>query len=184
MAYRSNYKSKHHISVSDMDDIIKILEKKQEDYTNVVSRVAETVADEMQNEVLSGKYSSKYGGNPYANTHKEVISEKNKATAKIVNNDEKALFYEMGTGVVGASHPAVGEYVQRFGWVYDHHGHGEEGWWYPTTPDDPNPYKWTDPGGQLRAWTKGLEAMNGFYNAYRLIEQNIKDITLKELKDM
>ena len=183
MAYRRNYKSKHHLSISDLDDLIKILEDKQESYQGVVSRVAETVANKMQEEVLGSKYMSKYGGNPYVNTAKEVIPEKDKATAIIRNNDEKALFYEMGTGVVGSNHPAVSDYVRRFGWVYDHHGHGNEGWWYPTTPDDPNPYKWTDETGQLRAWTKGLEAMNGFYNAYKLIEQEIKDITLNELKN-
>lgn len=177
----ANYKSVHHLSVGDLDDMIKELEDKQKGYQTALTNVAERVAEEMLNEVLSGKYKAKFGGNPYVNTQKEVISGKNEATAIIRNTDAKALFYEMGTGVVGASHPAVGEYVKRFGWVYDVNGHGEEGWWYPTTEDDPNPYKWTDPGGQLRAWTKGLEALNGFYNAYKLIEQNIKDITLHEL---
>ena len=102
----------------------------------------------------------------------------------IINHDEKALFYEMGTGVVGSSSPAVSEYVQRYGWVYDHHGHGQEGWWYPTTVDDPNPYKWTDPSGQLRAWTAGLRAMNGFYNASKLAEENILEISLRKLRKM
>lgn len=181
MAYRRNYKSKHHLSVSDMDDLIKVLEEKQASYPQVLTNVATRVAKEMQDEVLSGKYKSRFGGNPYANTQKEVISEGNKAIAKIINHDAKALFHEMGTGVVGSSSPAVSEYVQRFGWVYDHHGHGDAGWWYPTTEDDPNPYKWTDENGTLRAWTRGLEALNGFYHASKLIRENIKDITLEEL---
>lgn len=169
MAYRKNYRSQHHISISDMDDIVKILEEKQKSYSDVVSRVAERVADEMQKEVLSSKYNGKNGGNPYASTQKEVVSNGNQATAIIRNTEEKALFYEMGTGVVGADHPAVSEYIQKFGWVYDHHGHGENGWVYPK-----------EDGTFGR--TSGLVAMNGFYNAFRLIEQNIKDITLEELK--
>lgn len=184
MGYRKNYKSKYHLSISDLDDLVKVLEEKQASYPTVVKNVAERVAEEMQNEVLSGKYKSKYSGNPYANTKKEAIAEGNKAIAKITNNDEKALFYEMGTGVVGSNNPAVSEYVQKYGWIYDHHGHGNDGWWYPTTPDDPNPYKWTDPDGQLRAWTKGLEAMKGFFHASQLIAFTIKDITLDELKKM
>lgn len=170
MAYRRNYKSRHHISVGDMNDIIKILEEKQVDYARVVSRVAETVADEMQKEVLSGKYTAKDGNNPYRETQKEVVSEGNKASATIRNTEPKALFYEMGTGVVGASNPAVSEYVQEFGWKYDHHAHGESGWVYPKADG-------------TFGRTSGLRAMNGFYNARKLIEQNIQDITLKELKN-
>lgn len=169
MAYRRNYKSQHHISLNDLDDIIKELEEKQKSYSEVVTNVANRVADEMQKEVLSSKYNGKNGGNPYASTQKEVTSEKNKATATIRNTEEKALFYEMGTGVVGSDHPAVSEYIQKFGWVYDHHAHGEDGWVYPKADG-------------TFGRTSGLRAMNGFYNAYRLAEKNIKDITLEELR--
>lgn len=184
MDYRKNYVSTHRLSLNDLDGLIKILEEKQANYTEVVKNVAERVADDMLTEVNSGKYKSIYGGNPYRNTTKEVTSSKSSATAKITNHDNEALFYEMGTGVVGSSSPAPAEYIKRYGWVYDHHGHGDEGWWYPTTADDPNPYKWTDPSGQLRAWTRGLSAMNGFYNASKQILDNIKDITLEEIKKM
>lgn len=166
--YRKNYVSKHHISVSDMNDLIKILEEKQASYQTVVSNVAGRVAEEMQNEVLSGKYTAKDGNNPYRTTQKEVVSGKNKATAIIRNTENKALFYEMGTGVVGAGNPAVSELVQEFGWVYDHNEHGESGWIYPK-----------EDGTFGR--TSGLRAMNGFYNAYKLAKEKIKDITLEEL---
>lgn len=168
MAY---YKSKHNLSLTGIESMISVLEKKQKSYDTVLTAVATRVTDEMQKEVLSSKYTAKDGGNPYDNTQKEVISEKNKATAIIRSNDAKALFYEMGTGIVGAEHPTVGEYISKFGWVYDHNAHGEDGWIYP---------KKDGTFGR----TSGLKAMKGFYNAYRLIEQNIKDITLEELKKM
>lgn len=182
MGYRRNYKSQHHLSIGDLEDMLDELDDVKKEYQNAVSRIAERIAEEMLKEVTSSKYVSKYSGNPYTGTRKEVTAEGNTASAKIINDEPEALFYEMGTGVVGADHPAVNEYIQRFGWVYDHHGHGGDGWWYPTTPDDPNPYKWTDPDGQLRAWTQGLSAMNGFYNAFKLIEQNIESITREELR--
>ena len=95
----------------------------------------------------------------------------NKATAIIRSHDNKALFYEMGTGVVGASNPAVSEYIEKYGWVYDHNAHGEAGWVYPKADG---------------TWgrTSGLRAMNGFYNAQKLIRESITDITLKEIKGM
>ena len=171
MGYKRNYKNQHHLSLNDLDDIVKILEQKQANYEKVVSNVANRVADEMQKEVLSSKYTAKDGGNPYDGTQKEVISEGNKATAIIRSHDNKALFYEMGTGVVGAENPAVSEYVEKYGWKYDHHAHGESGWVYPK-----------EDGTFGR--TSGLKAMNGFYNASKLIRENIKDITLEELKKM
>lgn len=169
--YRKNYISKHHISVSDMNDLIKIIEEKQLSYQTVVSNVAGKVADEMLNEVLSGKYTAKDGNNPYRATQKEVKTESNKATAIIRNNENKALFYEMGTGVVGADNPATKEYTDKYGWIYDHNEHGEAGWVYPK-----------EDGTWGR--TSGLRAMNGFYNASKLAKEKIKDITLEELKKM
>lgn len=184
MAYRRNYKTQRHLSIADLDALMAVLERKAMDYPKLVSNIAEEVGNLMLEEVRSGKYNSKYGGNPYVNTQKEVTLGKNKATVTVSNHDAKALFYEMGTGVVGSNHPAVSDYVDKFKWVYDHHGKGEDGWWYPTTSEDPNPYKWTDKEGQLRAWTKGLQAMNGFYNASRLVEQNIYGISIKALSKM
>lgn len=169
MAYRTNYTSKYHISLSDLDNMIKELEEKQKSYETVLTNVANRVADEMQKEVLSSKYNGKNGGNPYASTQKEVIPGKTKATAKITNHDAKALFYEMGTGVVGSSNPTVSEYIRKFGWVYDHKDHGDDGWVYPK-----------DDGTFGR--TRGLVAMKGFYHATLLISFEIKDITLEELK--
>lgn len=169
--YRKNYISKHHLSVSDLDDLIKILEEKQQSYPTIVTNVAQIVANKMHDEVLSSKYTAKDGGNPYDGTQKEVKSEGNKAIAIIRSHDNKALFYEMGTGVVGASNPAIGEYVNKYNWKYDHNAHGETGWVYPK-----------EDGTWGR--TSGLIAMNGFYNAQKLIRENIKDITLKEIKGM
>lgn len=171
MAYKKNYKSQCHLSVGDLNDFIKQIEDKEQGYTLALTNIANRVADEMLTEVLSSKYTAKDGNNPYADTQKEVKTEKDKGIAIIRNTEPKALFYEMGTGVVGAEHPAVGEYVQLFGWKYDHHLHGEAGWVYPK-------------GDGTFGRTSGLVAMNGFYNAFKQIEQNINNITREELEKM
>ena len=59
--------------------------------------------------------------------------------------------------------------------------HGERGWWYPTTEEDPNPYKWTDESGQLRAWTKGQVATRNFYNALKRAEELFSEVAIEEL---
>ena len=60
-------------------------------------------------------------------------------------------------------------------------GHGEKGWWYPTTENDPNPYKWTDESGTLRAWTKGLPAERSFYEALERAREMFPQIAEEEL---
>ena len=74
-----------------------------------------------------------------------------------------ALFLEYGTGIVGKEnpHPKKPSY-----WIYDKKGKGGKGWWYPTTQSDPNPKKWVDPDGTLRAWTAGQESKPFMYETW------------------
>jgi hypothetical protein len=81
----------------------------------------------------------------------------------IMLDSEYAVFVEYGTGIVGKENP----HPHATGWIYDYNGHGEKGWWYPTTMADPNPYKWVDPEGQLRAWTKGSKSRPVMYETWQ-----------------
>ena len=83
--------------------------------------------------------------------------------------DNVGFFVEFGTGVVGLAHQHPESY--KAGWGYDDYGHGEKGWWYPTTEGDLNPYKWTDPEGQLRAWTKGMPSRPFMYDTMLWLRQ-------------
>ncbi len=73
-----------------------------------------------------------------------------------------AVYVEFGTGVVGSKkqHPDL----SIVGWRYDVNGHGELGWWYPTTYSDPNPYKRKSKDGKIYAWTKGMPSRPFMYN--------------------
>ena len=96
-----------------------------------------------------------------------------KNVGRVWTNDWVLIFNEMGTGITGKgkSHPySSGPFKS---WKYDINSHGEAGWWYPTTESDPNPYKWTDKDGQLRAWTQGLPSRHMFYSAYNDIKNEI-----------
>src|SRR5690554_2123449 len=66
--------------------------------------------------------------------------------------EDYAMYVEFGTGIVGTGmseekkgkpHPKASE----SGWNYDVNEHGESGWTYPTSADDPNPNKWQDEDG-------------------------------------
>lgn len=96
-----------------------------------------------------------------------------KRGALVLNGGEGAdnvgFFVEFGTGVVGLAHQHPESY--KAGWGYDDYGHGEAGWWYPTTEQDLNPYKWTDKEGQLRAWTKGMPSRPFMYDTMQWLKQ-------------
>lgn len=74
-----------------------------------------------------------------------------------------ALAFEYGTGIVGQQNPKLGA------WQYNVNNH-LEGWWYPTNYDDPNPYKWVDSEGNIRAFTRGIEG----YEIYRYTQVYIE----------
>lgn len=92
-----------------------------------------------------------------------------------------AVYVEFGTGVVGkgSRHPNVGilgnytppSYNGHKYTGYDSQGHGELGWWYPTTESDPNPYKRKTKDGKLYAWTKGMPSRPFMYNTAQKLRQ-------------
>jgi len=73
-----------------------------------------------------------------------------------------AFFVEYGTGVVGQSSPHP-SYVGK--WEYDTNGHGIDGWYYPTTESDPNPYKHYY-NGVLYGFTRGMPSRPFMYNTW------------------
>lgn len=80
-----------------------------------------------------------------------------------------AVYVEFGTGVKGegASHPESAV----FGWSYDVNSHGEAGWWYPTSPNDPNPTLRQTKNGIYIAWTKGMPSRPFMYNTAQQLRQ-------------
>lgn len=166
-----------HLSLSSLDEMIKRYENRKKDYPKIAMRIADRLAGIMMDcDLQSGTYKvpTRLEGNI------AVASIRNDKTNK--DGQSIAMFEEFGTGVMGAKFPHVSEELQRMGWKYDVNGHGEKGWWYPTTDSDPNPYKWTDPDGQLRAWTKGLPAGRYFYNALKRAEEMFTEVALEELQ--
>lgn len=164
-------KFERRLSLSSLDKWIKELEVKEKNYSKVALRIADRLADIMMDcDLQSGTYkvSAKLEGNV--------------AIAGIKNDKTSAQFQEFGTGVIGEKFPHVSEELEKMGWKYDVNNHGESGWWYPTTKDDPNPYKWTDSDGQLRAWTKGLPAGRYFYDALKRAEEMFTEVAIKELE--
>lgn len=90
-----------------------------------------------------------------------------------------AMFVEYGTGIVGDAnkHPKSNE----FGWRYDVNNHGESGWWYPSSPDDPNPTKYLSETGWW-AWTKGQRSKPFMYNTWLWGTRSINNIVNKHIR--
>lgn len=158
------------LSLLSLDTMIKRLENRKKDYPRKALRIADRLANIMMDcDLQSGTYKV------------PTRLEGNTAIACIRNDKEWAEFEEFGTGVIGEKFPHVSEELQKMGWKYDVNNHGEKGWWYPTTESDPNPYKWTDPEGILRAWTKGMPASRQFYDALKRAEEMFTEVALEEL---
>ena len=81
----------------------------------------------------------------------------------IMMGSDYAMFVEYGTGVIGEAVPHPNP---KHDWEYDTMGHGNHGWWYPTTDDDPNPYKRMGKDGVLRAWTMGMPSRPFMYHTW------------------
>ena len=94
--------------------------------------------------------------------------------------DGYAMYVEYGTGVVGKgeSHPKFTEQ----GWIYDKNEHGEKGWWYPSTADDPNPTKYRGEFGWW-AWTKGQRSRPFMYDTWLWTSQSGTQIIAKNINN-
>lgn len=157
------------LSLNSIEQSIKRLEVKKQNYP----KIAMNIVNRLTEEILEIVY-------PDSERIPAVI-EGNTVVGSVVNKEKKWLFHEYGTGVIGSQFPHVAEALAEIGWKYDVNQHGETGWWYPTTESDPNPYKWTDPEGTLRAWTKGLPAERAFYEALQRAEEMYPVIAYEEL---
>lgn len=83
-----------------------------------------------------------------------------------------AVFVEFGTGIVGNNNPHPD--LAILGWEYDVNGHGDLGWWYPTTAADKNKYKYRKKNGDYLAWTKGMPSRPFMFNT----AQELKNLVI------
>ncbi len=170
---------KTELSLSSLDAMIKRLENKKKDYPQVAIRIADRLADEMLTDVQSK--TTKHNAKPYKDSvKKETRLEGNVAIAGIEDDTDKAYFNEFGTGIVGSQNPHIAEELAKEGYTYDVNSHGEAGWWYPTNENDPNPTKRKTEKGWI-AWTKGLPALKGYYEALQNAEELFPKIGEEEL---
>ena len=98
--------------------------------------------------------------------------DKSKNIGRVWTKDMVVIINEYGSGIRGSESP----HPKANGWKYDVNNHGEKGWWYPTDSSDPNPHKWVDDDGQLRALTRGIKSKRMFYNAYKEVKKEYKKI--------
>jgi hypothetical protein len=175
---------KTRLSIDSLDKLIKRLDIEVKNLETAQQRIADRLADEMLNYVLKNGRSTYSANNPYSDSVKEATQYKDHvAIGRIKDEDLVAVFHEFGTGINGSDNPHVNEVLAEAGWTYDVNGHGEYGWWYPTTPDDPNPYKWIRKDGQLMGWTKGLTAKKIFYQALQEANEKFVEIAKEELRN-
>lgn len=100
--------------------------------------------------------------------------------AAVVRTDSvHAVYVEFGTGIRGQNSPHP---VGLPGWVYDINKHGEQGWWYPTTSSDTNPYKHRGKDGSWWAWTKGIPARPFMYETAMGLRDGAADIAKEVFK--
>lgn len=142
-----------------------------------ITRGVELGIDELCNRLKSKmiEYLVLYGLGD-SNLVNEILVLKTKNGVVLTAGADYAMFVEYGTGIVGATNP------HPHPWAYDINGHGDNGWYYPTTDDDPNPNKHVY-NGQLYAWTKGMPSRPFMYKAWlwgtrsatQIIKKNINN---------
>lgn len=91
-----------------------------------------------------------------------------------------AIFIEYGTGIVGSQNPHP---HPKMSWIYSsgNNSSGHEGWFYPTVPSDPNPYKHTY-NGQLYGFTKGQASRPFMYESWLWGTRSAKNIINKNIR--
>lgn len=169
-----------HLSLASLNEMIKRYENREKDYPKIATNIVNRLANEMLEDVK--QVTSPHGKKLYQDT--KLIPGKlegNIATAGIVDKSYIDWLNEFGTGIVGSQHPHIAEELAKEGYKYDVNNHGEAGWWYPTTQDDPNPTKKEVDNGWI-AWTKGLPAQKAFYEALRKAEERFAEVGKEELE--
>lgn len=97
-------------------------------------------------------------------------------TGRVWSSDPVIVFNEFGTGARGVQD----EWADKFGYQVNASGKGDTGWFYPTTEEDPNPYKHYYQG-QLYGFTHGLPSRHMFYDAYLDTKKQVGNIVGIEL---
>lgn len=97
-------------------------------------------------------------------------------SGRLYNDNDKAVYAEFGTGIVGSRSP----HPNREGWIYDVNNHGELGWWFPT--NDPSLIKRTSEEGQGYGWTKGESSQPYMYETAKQLRLLIPTIAKKYIQ--
>lgn len=104
-----------------------------------------------------------------------VVVIEHKDSLEISVGCEYAIFVEFGTGIIGSENPHPNP--KKANWVY-----GNNGWWYPTTPEVQTRYPnqpTTYINGNLYAFTKGQKSKPFLYDTW-LFATRIATKTLKK----
>ena len=166
------------LSKKSLEEAKRFLNKYQEAYSKGIDNAVKYATEMMYNKVLEYCYA-----NGISN-HTSQIQwqyDDNTKTGRVWTNDMVIIFNEMGTGIVGSNNPHPNPDGPFKSWIYDKNNHGESGWYYPTTSDDTNPYKY-EKNGQLYGWTKGLPSRHMFYSAFQDIKNEIGNIVDIEIR--
>lgn len=157
-----------HLSRSSFKQIVKELKDYKQKLNEGANLGLKEASLKLYNLVLE-KMDSYNLSNHKSKVKYQDVSTKNVQAYKVYTNDVVIMFHEFGTGIKGTND----KWAESFGYEVNGRGKGEKGWWYPTKANDPNPYKWTDPSGQLRALTHGLTSKHIFYEALTEIEKDL-----------
>lgn len=141
------------------------VEKIEEIFVNDMLEKAQKYAVEKLNDMRI------YGDTEYTSLIDTIKIDKYNPNTKTaaIKVGEVGVYVEFGTGVVGSRTP----HSLMSSMSYDANGHGDAGWWYPTDESDPNPHKWTDPGGTLRAWTRGMPSRPFMYETMLWLQKQL-----------
>lgn len=103
-----------------------------------------------------------------------------------VLDSEYAMYVEFGTGYEGELSPHPNTEFERLGraWEYDVNDHGEKGWWYPTTQNDPNPTKKRLKSGDWIAWTRGQKSHPFMYETWLYLRRIMYSKLRKHMRRM
>lgn len=115
---------------------------------------------------------TQYGASPYKSSKKKQTKlEGNSAKSGIEDNTLEAYYNEFGTGIRGSENPHPAEGMQ----------YKDGGWWYPTDNEDRNTTKRETKSGELIAYTEGLPALKGYYEAIQKAQEKFPEIGREEI---
>lgn len=123
---------------------------------------------------------TKYGLGSSELAHNITLEKRNDGIAITMGDADYAIFVEYGTGIIGAENPHPNPKIT---WIYSsgENSNGHEGWFYPTIPTDPNPYK-HEFNGQLYAFTKGQKSRPFMYESWLWGTRSAKNIINKNIR--